>query len=278
MSSRLGKNRAGCRKINSWGQAVRFISGTELLTRAVASSAVFVGLLFGPAGHTIAATVDGVISSGEYTGGPISVIYNPAAPSGNFGAPTDGSNTVAYDVYITSDTQKLYGAFVAKPQSGDAYDPGLRFVNLYIDTDPVNGGSDLGFEIVNDRAFVPGGSGYFENSDTFGLDWILSPSSPDPSIGTVLEFSLPISYFVNDPQGVGFPKLTASSDEVRFNLVQAFGYAVAGGQLAYGDERLGRETLQVSAVPLPAAVYLFGSALGALGGVTWRRRRKPAAA
>jgi len=205
--------------------------------------------------------VDGVFSA-EWVGyAPKSVAFDPNAPMSDFFSPSNVSNSVGYDIYIRSDADYLYGAVVAG--GGIA---GLNFWNVYIDTNPFVGGSDLGFEVTNNRAFKPGGSGYYTPS---GADFAYA------SNGTgIIEFALSRSFLESDPLGIGFPVLTALDNDVRFNLSQAFGYSVAGGSFFYGSERLGLTEFEAAspvATPEPGTMLLMG--IGAAG-VAFMRRRK----
>jgi len=62
-----------------------------------------------------------------------------------------------------------------------------QFCKPLLDLDRANGnGSDLGFEVVNDRAFVPGVAGY---SGPLGLQFAVSAD------GKGLEFGIPDAFF-----------------------------------------------------------------------------------
>lgn len=191
------------------------------------------------------------------------VNYDMNAPTSNFGTPTNASNTAAYDIYLTSDAQKVYGLLRADRVTG------LPFANLYFDLDPQNNnGSDLGFEITNDRAFVPGRAGY---SAPLGLSFATS------SDGRGIEFAIPNALFtsaiagLNYYQGQVFPH---NGDKITLRLSQSFGFSVAGGT-SYGTDRLGSVTL--APVPEPASVAAFAGVLG-LGFAARSLRRRQLAA
>jgi hypothetical protein len=63
------------------------------------------------------------------------------------------------------------------------------------------------------------------------------------------------------------------SDQSVFNLVWFSSYSVSAG---FSDILSGTLTAEVSATPLPAALPLYATGLGALALLRWRRKRKAA--
>lgn len=216
--------------------------------------------------------VDGTKGS-EWNGiTPTTVLYDASAGSGNFGSPSNKDNTVAYDIYVRADSHYVYGLLISKPAGAghDAYDPALGFTNLYFDTDPfVHSGSDVGFELQNNRTFVPGGSGYFNNIPGLDLANHAGSSYSNGGDAAAVEFALPWTYFTSDPQGIGFSKISSANNFLRLNLSQSFGYSVAGGSSYYGRNRLGLLDYN-AATPEPATVVLLAS--GALALLRRKRR------
>jgi hypothetical protein len=172
------------------------------------------------------------------------VTYDPNAPESNFGAPTGASDTTAYSIALTSDATNVYVQLtVASPSTFT----GATFANLYFDTtakDPTTG-SDLGFEVGNSDAFIPGAPGSVSTAGT-GISFTETNGN--------ISFTVPWSYFETDPNGLGFTPISASNNVLRLNLSQSFGYSVAGGGTAYGDTRLGEVTL---ATPEPSSFLLL---------------------
>jgi hypothetical protein len=210
--------------------------------------------------------VDGALDA-AYGSPSATVAYNPAAPNGNFAAPTNEAADVGYSIYTASDANYWYGFFQADPAGGGA--KVATFANLYFDLDPANGnGSDLGFELspTTQDVFIPGISG----SNTLTSD-ILTASSPD---GDSFEVGIPISYFTTPfgslPYYSGQQFVSADSPDLVLRLSQTFGYSVAGGS-SYGPDRLGLQALQVS-VPEPVTLSIFG--VGLVGAAALRRRKK----
>src|SRR4051794_3262608 len=74
--------------------------------------------------------------------GSVTVNYNPAAPQGNFGAPTNENHAVGYKIYTTGDANYFYVGLLAATNGTQ----NLVFANLYFDLNPSTG-SDLGFEV-----------------------------------------------------------------------------------------------------------------------------------
>ena len=181
--------------------------------------------------------------------------YNPAAPTSNFGAPTALNNNVAYNTSVSSDSTYVHFKVTADPASGGAIN-GLNFANLYICTDVVAGtgyGSELGFEVGNGRAFKPGSPGYYTSS--------ISSFTVAITASTV-DLFVPWSYFTDDPDAIGFTKITAANNILRLNLSQAFGYSVAGGQANYGSDRLGTAVYSADTTPVPEpSTYIAGALL-----------------
>ncbi|MEK9136266.1 MAG: T9SS type A sorting domain-containing protein [Bacteroidota bacterium] len=185
--------------------------------------------------------VDGVIGAEWASVTPTTVPYTG-------GSPPD-AHLVGFNVYLRCDANYVYVGLQALPATNpsgwcDAYNLGLgASVNLYLDTDPgTNPGADLGFfplggfiythaygdpDLTNERdmdarpteiitAFNEGNPGDCSDAST--------------QVGGVREFAIAWSLLENDPDGLGFPKLTASNKVVNVRTVQAFGYNFSGEQ------------------------------------------------
>lgn len=203
--------------------------------------------------------VDGAYDT-DYGAVKSTVAYDPGAPTSNFGGgPTN--HTTAYSIYLKEQGGSVFGYLKA---SG----PGtpLPFANLYFDLDRANGnGSDLGFEVFNDRAFVPGVAGY---SAALGLQFAMSGD------GTGLEFRLPDTLFTGPIAGLNYypgQVFTAPGGDLVLRLSQSFGYSVAGGA-TYGDDRLGVVQL-AGAVPEPSTWAMMILGFAGVGFMAYRRKQ-----
>ena len=186
---------------------------------------------------------------------PVSIAGNPGAPTGNFGTPGTQS-TSPYNIYVRDDGSYFYVLVTTTDSTAP------QFANLYIDTiaSTPGTGSDLGFEVTNDRAFIPGVPGYF------------SPSSSDFSFGTGsaggvygITAAISNSFLMTDPLHMGFAT-TPDGTLVSLHLSQSFGYSVVGGGANYpAPIELGAAVVGSSPVPEPASIeYMFLSGLGVL--------------
>ena len=211
------------------------------------------------AAHAI--NVDGTLDA-AYGAPTAHITYAVDAPNSNFANPTAFSDTVNYDIYLTSANGYVYG-FLQSDNGGGAPGPVGTFANLYFDLNPTVGdGSDLGFELSTSgqRAFVAGGAD--APLQVPGISVVsVSPSS--------LEFAIPFAYFTGPIDGLNYFAGQTYESNVTLRLSQSFGYSVAGGA-SYGPDRLG--TVSVGAVPEPETWALMLAGMGVVAAVARRRR------
>ena len=213
---------------------------------------IFAATLASVGGARAAIIVDGSYDA-DY-GAPKSIVtYDPTAPESNFGTPTPFTDAIGYSIYLADQGGSLYGYL----KSAGPLKAVAPFANLYFDLDAATRpGSDLGFEVTNKDAFIPGVAG---NVPLGNITYAISAdkSAIEFSIPNI-DFTAPIAGLTYDPS-VTFP---AAGDPVVLRLSESFGYSVAGGA-SFGPDRLGSVTL--SAVPLPPALPLFAVAVLGLG-------------
>jgi hypothetical protein len=192
---------------------------------------------------------------------------------GIFQAPSNVSDTVAYDIYLRSDSDGVYALLESKPAGAafDKYSAGLNFSNLYFSTNYPNG-STVAFEVTNSRACNPNNCAYKDLSTT-GYQFKVTQGTDYAQGGAAdqIETYIPWDFFVNDPTGIGFNKISATNPTLQLRLSQTFGYGAVGG-MSTGPGRLGIVTYSPTATPEPGTLSLF--AVGGL--ITWgiRARRK----
>jgi hypothetical protein len=199
-----------------------------------------------------AITIDGNVGGAEWSGaGVVNVGYDPGAPLGNFGSPSNVNHAEAYDIYTKGDANYFYVGLLALANDN----PVVLFSNLYFDTNPpAADGSDLGFELTNDQAFIPGVPGYYGPVSGSGVLFASTPGTA--TTPNMIEAAIPWSFFTADPLGMGFPLATPGSS-VTLRLSQSLGYSVAGGE-SYGANRLGNVAVPTAAVPEASSVLVFG--------------------
>jgi hypothetical protein len=196
--------------------------------------------------------------------GEVTVTYDPNAQENNFGDPGPSSDTVAYTIDFSENAAGIYGTITERSDLGGTYNPGLLFANLYFGTGATASvTSDFGIEITNDRAFVPGVSGYFSLAGT-GFSFTENATTG------VITFSLPWTFLETDPLGMGFSTVSAADPDVMLRLSQSLGYSVAGGVANFGSDDLGLVSLP-GPIPEPGSLALLG--IGFAGAWACRRRR-----
>jgi len=194
--------------------------------------------------------------------------YDASAPISNFSSPVGDTSGAPYDVYVGGDSSDFYVALETTSQANIAGD----FANLYLSTDP-SLGTNIGFEVSDQVAFIPGGSNTPYNTDpanTLPITFLLT--DPDPLGETTIEFGVPWSFFENDPLTMGFETATPGVSSVQMRDTQSFGYTYTGGD-SFGADRFGSVL-----VPTPEPASWLLMALGSLGLYAIARRRRRAAA
>lgn len=228
---------------------------TPLFAVALLSALVSTAVVAAP-------VLDGAYDA-AYGAAKSTVDFNSDAPTSNFAAPTNQSNTTSYSIYLLDQGGFYYGFLKSSTVTG------LAFANLYFDLDPQNAnGSDIGIEVTNSRAFIAGGDGTY--APVSGLQFVVSAD------GTGIEFVVPNATFTTAIPGLNYApgqQFATDGSSVVLRLSQSFGYSVAGGA-TYGDNRLGAVTLVgAAAVPEPETLGILGLGLAALA-VSRRRRSK----
>lgn len=231
----------------------KFVVGFSLVAAATSAQAV---------------TIDGNLSFLEYAGAIVTTVSQDrsADPSVQYpNSPGTYVENVGYTVYYTSDATNIYVALLSSGSTS-----GLNFANLYFDTNPSTG-SDIGFEVTNNRAFVPGVPGFSALSITdVGGAFATGMIGPD----SVIEFMLPWTVFTTDAFGLNQP-LVAPGGALQLRTSQSFNYSAVTGDGLQGDTtlRFGSVLAPAADVPEPATWAMFISGFGLIGAAMRRNRR-----
>ena len=256
------------------------------------SIVIVLGLLFGSLPGDSRADQAVTLNGNEFAGVTnfVHVGYDPNAPISNFSAPNPTSNSVAYDVSLTSDANNVYILVQTDPSENADGTTGRMipqnqlppdFANLYLSTMP-SAGTNIGVEVsttgITD-AFVPGGmSGYSIPTGESAVLFTKGTYDPTTGLGTgnSIEVGISWSFFTNDPDSIGFAKL-APGGTFQVRDSQSFGYTYVGGT-TFGDARLGELTYSPDAVATPEPSTLVSASTAALLGLgfLWRKRRRAA--
>ncbi len=224
-----------------------------------------------------AITVDGTIGFGEYAGALVTTVQRGAnVDSGAQGPGTPGVfvENVGYTVYYSSDATNVYVGLRSDVASG------LPFANLYFDTNNATAaGSDIGFEVFNNKAFVPA-TGVFSATSLTSVGAVYASTPGAGAVGDVIEFSIPWTVFVTNALGLNQP-LVAAGGLLQLRTSQSFNYAGATGDGGTGDviSRFGFQAAPLAdAVPEPGTWAMLVLGFGLVGGAARRRKAAVAAA
>lgn len=226
------------------------------LVSALAAAALSVVV----AGQAHAAIIMDGAYDATYGASTAHVNFSEGAPTGNFGSPYTTNHLTSYDIFLAYDSGNVYGLLQNTGPRADIN--GIAWANLYFDTDnATSAGSDIGFELTNNRGFLPNVPGY---SSPLGIQVVTTTQS--------LEFLIPASYFTSGVPGLGAFPLVAPGGTLQLRLSQSFGYSVAGGP-DFGPDRLGEVQIG-SAVPEPTTWAMMLIGFAGVGFMAYRRSRK----
>jgi hypothetical protein len=246
------------------------------------------------AAQTWAGTASSTSTAFGYTGAHLNWGFNIAGGAGGSGTISTYDSRTRYGVYADIDTAK--GAWSAT-NTGATFggwrhdlDVGLfrsdtsGVVTLSVDGVINTGGSsDYGFTIFQGMDAVTDynhHAGWNANNNSTGITAVSSPyNGGGVSAGTPLSTTDIVAYSVGDIGGSG----TSNLNTISFNATAGQIYTIFLGGYRNGawgttnDGYVLNISQAVAPVPIPAAAWLFGSALAGLG-VIGRRKDKAAAA
>ena len=206
--------------------------------------------------------------------------YNGSGnPNEGFTVDTEGTTEIGLGVLYRKSGPQVH------PTSGSTYNVSTGYYNYTVDyctgscakwniEFSVNLGADSGLKL-NDitslltvKNLTTLASSSFDPLSTFSdnAGWNGTKNTANSNLATDYGFQNSENLAFSEFAGLGFNPLENTSYLVTFTVNQ-----VGGGQLASVQAT-------INATPLPAALPLFASGLGALGVAGWRRKRKAKAA
>ncbi|MEJ2686861.1 MAG: flocculation-associated PEP-CTERM protein PepA [Gammaproteobacteria bacterium] len=251
---------AGASASTAWVGSADYAAGPNGITSGGTVTS-FGGYDFGPGA---------LLLTGSFTAGSTVTGYFQTYVSGHLGADNSGVSSTGlnpsgvgsgYELTLAGSFQERVDS-VANGQTNFTLQSG--HANLYLGAPNYSFSTDSGFTDGKSilSASITGGSGWFSSAFDYGVTNLnVNVDSYDHSIFSPDTISGGTSIFSMQAPGSGFTSFLSSIGSVQGN-------STSSGLLLSADGNM-----SLTAVPLPPALWLFGSGLVGLVGLAARRRR-----
>jgi hypothetical protein len=207
--------------------------------------------------------------SASDVGSTATILYSGTTPNGNNSADLTATQTIKLESFTAGTNVFSFSYTMTNTSSGVV--TGSRLVGFGFDTAPelVQAGS------LANPADLFGSTGFTQSiSGGVNVDFCVSTNNCSGGGGTGVTKGNSTSgtFTLNFADGAIAPVVTVDEFTARFQDIVAVGFANSG--IAGGNPGGGFINPTVGAVPVPGAVWLFGSGIAGLGMLRLRRRKQ----